>query len=503
MQILRAVLLAVGASQIAAYLIAMVGRIGFPYQLEWIEGAHVDEVLRILHRQPLFTEPSFRHLPLFYPPLYFYVAAAFSFFPSLFGEGFLPLRLLSVLSSFGFLAMTFLFVKKETGRGEFAFLATCLMAATYRATGSWFDIGRLDSFFLFIVALALFFIRFADTFWQTFAAAVFVSLAFFTKQTAAIFFSPFALLFLLKRKHAATFFLTILALCGGGTIVLSNVTDNWYVYYIYYLPKHYTFTFLNERLIGFWTYDILKTLPLGAFATTAYFVLGSAGARHAKLFYALAILGIVSGTWLGRLHDGGAENSLMPTYFLLSVLWGAALPELLRHAERLAEPWGHLAAQLLVVLCIAQVASLAYNPIHLIPTKRDWLIGAKVVAALKSVEGDVYAPRFGYLPVIAGKKTYAHISLTDHVLRSPDRRGDRVNSELSETIRQQEFGAIFMDRHTYRFGLFNELIREKYQEAQVIEVPGSKSWAADKYLLLVPRRNEPAHETSSRNGAGK
>ena len=81
---------------IGSYLVVALLRIGYPFELEWMEGAVADHVLRILSGQPLYVRPSLDFVPFVYPPLYFYVSAGFA---KLLGFSLLPLRLVSLLSS--------------------------------------------------------------------------------------------------------------------------------------------------------------------------------------------------------------------------------------------------------------------------------------------------------------------------------------------------------------------------------------------------------------------
>src|SRR5258706_318809 len=71
-------------------------RIGFPYELEWLEGCTVDSARRILEGKGLFVAPSVDWIPYPYTPLYTYTAAAVA---RLVGIGFLAPRLVSLLCS--------------------------------------------------------------------------------------------------------------------------------------------------------------------------------------------------------------------------------------------------------------------------------------------------------------------------------------------------------------------------------------------------------------------
>ena len=83
---------------IAVYLYVALRQLGYPYELEWMEGGSVEIVGRVLHGQALYVAPSLHYVPYTYPPLYFWVSALVA---KMTGLSFLPLRLVSFVSSLG------------------------------------------------------------------------------------------------------------------------------------------------------------------------------------------------------------------------------------------------------------------------------------------------------------------------------------------------------------------------------------------------------------------
>ena len=82
----------------AVYLYVALHRIGYPYELEWLEGGAVEIVRRVAEGQAIYVQPSVHYVPYPYTPLYFWVSGALAHVT---GVGFLPLRLVSLLSSLG------------------------------------------------------------------------------------------------------------------------------------------------------------------------------------------------------------------------------------------------------------------------------------------------------------------------------------------------------------------------------------------------------------------
>src|SRR5437016_12956749 len=70
----RAVL-AVGLAYVVAYVAIALLRMRFPFELEWMEGANIGHLDRVVRGQPLYARPALDFTPFIYPPLYLYVAA--------------------------------------------------------------------------------------------------------------------------------------------------------------------------------------------------------------------------------------------------------------------------------------------------------------------------------------------------------------------------------------------------------------------------------------------
>ena len=108
---LRWAVFALALAFLALYFAIAPARIGYPFELEWMEGACVDHVRRVLAGRPLYVVPSLDFVPFVYPPLYFWVSAVAA---KLIGVGFLPLRLVSFLSSLGCFAIIFPMVRRPS-----------------------------------------------------------------------------------------------------------------------------------------------------------------------------------------------------------------------------------------------------------------------------------------------------------------------------------------------------------------------------------------------------
>src|ERR1700755_2533072 len=70
---------------VLAWTVAL--RIGYPWPLEWMEGASLQHAIRIARGLPIYAAPSAEFIPYVYPPLAYVpmAAAAWPLGPSLLG----------------------------------------------------------------------------------------------------------------------------------------------------------------------------------------------------------------------------------------------------------------------------------------------------------------------------------------------------------------------------------------------------------------------------------
>ena len=82
----RVVVVVAAIAPIAIYLFVALRRIGYPFELEWLEGGEVEIVNRVVHGQGIYVAPSLHYVPYPYPPLVIWISAVFA---KVFGVGFL------------------------------------------------------------------------------------------------------------------------------------------------------------------------------------------------------------------------------------------------------------------------------------------------------------------------------------------------------------------------------------------------------------------------------
>jgi 4-amino-4-deoxy-L-arabinose transferase-like glycosyltransferase len=243
----------VGAGFALLFMVIAWLRMQYPFELEWMEGAIVDHVRRITAGLPVYVQPSLDLIPFIYTPVYYYVSALAS---TIFGEGFLPLRLVSLLSTVANFSLIFVLIRRETRETVYALVGVGLFAASYRVCGAWFDIGRVDSLALLFVLTSVFVLRNGQTRRDLIVAGVLLAVAYLTKQSCLIIGITLGLYFVYDFRWKALWYIGALAITIVGTTILCDAyTDEWFSYYVYELPKNHTMDF--PVIVSFWTKDIL------------------------------------------------------------------------------------------------------------------------------------------------------------------------------------------------------------------------------------------------------
>jgi 4-amino-4-deoxy-L-arabinose transferase-like glycosyltransferase len=439
-------LLAVAALYVVVYLVLVFFRIQYPFELEWMEGGSLHQVIRILSGQKLYVSPSLEFVPFIYTPLYFYVSALTS---KIIGGGFIPLRLVSFIASLGCFLIIFLIVKQETKSSFFAVLASCLFSAAFRISGAFFDIARVDSLFLFFLLTALYLIKFKDSPKSYILAGVLVSLSFLTKQTALLLAAPIMLYCILSNWRRSFFFIgTVCIIVVASTLALDYIHNGWYSYFVFKLPAQHS---VNIRMFTrFWIADLINPLPIALAASIFYiYVQFSKSNKKNLLFYSIITVGVLGLSFMARLNTGGYPNALLPAYAVISILFGLAAHTAFQFIRPESIGKQKLVEISVYLVCTGQFLMLFYNPFRQIPTRDDLEAGRKLVSAIQQIKGDVLVPCHAYLPVLAGKDWHADESAFAELVGmfggEPREEGKKIMNELRRAIKEKRFDAIILN----------------------------------------------------------
>ncbi len=394
-------------------LFIIFSRIFYPYQLEWMEGAALVQVNRLLAGKALYVPPSIDFVPLIYPPLFFYASALIA---KIIGLGFGSLRLVSFLSSALCAVIIFLAVKEKTNSKFAALLGAGVFASTFMLTGQWFDIARTDMLAAGLSMLGIYLARepannvtlseaksLRATYKILFSGLVF-ALAFLSKQSALIVaLAAILYYFLFNWRRAIVLILSFglfLAILYG--IFWLN-SAGWINYYLFTIPAAHAFDFSVGKIISVLTGQF-ESIPLFLIVGLVPIIVSPRKIFNDKPYrYYLVMAGALIATGIvGRLNAFSGPNVYVSSYLGIALLAGLEagwLTELKIKPALILLEW---------ILLSAQFGFLvpAYFQTKTIPTQEDRAAGDALVAKIKSYSGDVLLLDNNYLALYAGRTPY-------------------------------------------------------------------------------------------------
>jgi hypothetical protein len=449
---LRALTALLGLAAIGTYVAVALTRLTYPLVLEVLESNSLIEVHRILAGQPLYAAPSAGYVPDGYPPLYFAVSSAAA---GVLGQSYLPLRLVSLVSSLACFAVLGRLVQRETGSAAAGIAAAGLLAGTYFDARTWFDVARVDSLFLALSVTALYAARWASRTRGAVAAGLLLGAAFLTKQSALA--EGVAVLAALaagpRRRLAVPAALTYGAVLAGSTLVLGLTSHGWYLYYVFeQMGQHALNTAAETR---FWTGYLLPTLGIAICAAAL-------GTRRIPLVLLAGCAALVAEGYAARVQIGGNVNDMLPAYLVVALLAGLAMtprpggqpasrtgrPAEAQDADTRRGQARRWAAAAAAGLVIAQLAVLmaGFRPGNAIPTGADRAAGLRLAAGLEVLGGTVAIPGNPGLALMAGLPEVENQVAAADVLGASDRAAKTIfTASVARAVSTQRFTAIITE----------------------------------------------------------
>jgi hypothetical protein len=452
MRIARAATVGLAGLAVAVLLWIFARRIGWPYDLEWMEGGMLCHSLRFLDGKPLYGPPSVDFIPYLYTPLYPWLVATLG---RIFGVGYVLGRVISLLSYGGACALVWVYVRRETNSRAAALVAIGIPAAAFVPTGAWHDLARPDSLFLFLTTAGLLVGWWARARLRGgIAAALLLVAAFFTKQTASPFIITLGVVLLIVNWRTALAYGTTLVVVGLPLLwVMNRATDGWFWTYVFRLHQSHLFyagrAFLGSpvRLILLLgpgllliPWALLRARTPGLVYAV---VVGAAGAAVACIGFGtqwafpnafvpgVFFLALAIGVALGRLIADGAPRNRPVTAWLLCAATLMLAPGFLlpRLGPKLPRDWAMDAH-----------TPTGYDPRSLWPTPEDRRRGDELMTKLRAIDGEVLIPFHPFYAHLVGKRTFVHRMGVHDVLATSGPPRDLVDA-----IQKQRFSAIVMD----------------------------------------------------------
>jgi hypothetical protein len=509
----RAAAAIAGLAVIGAYVSIALARLGYPGHLEILEENSLAEVNRILAGQQLYPAPSASFVPDGYTPLYFAVSAGVA---SVLGHSYLPLRLVSLVASLVCFAILGRLVHSETRSRAAGAAAAGLLAATYFAAATWFDVARVDSLFLALSVAGLYAARRASRTGGAVAAGLLLGAAFCTKQAALV--EGVAVLAALaagpRRRLAAAAAAAWAAIVGGSTLALGLASHGWYVYYVFGQMSQHAFSPGNAS--QFWISELLPTVGIAICAALL-------GARRMPLVLLAGCVALAVEAVMARAQAGSNVNDLLPVYTVLAVLAGVAMggqPALSpRGADRLARfarsawlarfmrwrrsagrQWVPVAVSGLVAVQIGVLAD-GFRLSQAFPPNADRIAEQRLVAAVRALGGTVAIPAAPEIAVMAGlPPTEDQVAAAD-VMHASDQSAKTIFvTSLAQAVAAQKFSGIITEFYWDLRGFPVDLPRYYHRCPQapldgVLSVPFSANAKALPVSVWLPIGHGPSCAT--------
>jgi hypothetical protein len=490
----RAIALALAAAAVGVFVWLMWHRLGYPYDLEWMEGGELTHALRVIQHQPIYAAPSLDFIPYLYTPLYPVVLALIA---KVTGLGYGMARVVSLMSFLAATLLGYVFARREGGNRACAAAAMTIPIACYVPTGQWYELARPDSLYLLLVTAAI-----TIAWWRrhshlgvALAAALLVA-AFFTKQTASPFMIALGLALLVSDWRVVPTYAGTLAGLGLPLLWwLNRSSGGWFWTYVFKLHQSHEF---------YWARAFAGTPGwLIALVGPGLLLIPWALLRRASpgLWYAAWFAGVGAAVaCVGFGTQWAHVNAFIPGVFFPSVAMGTAAGRLcapdLAPKRRAAVVWAMLALTLLVapggVIPTASAVTprdwnlqlhqqTGYDPRPWIPTAQDRALGDAIIARLRAAPGDVLIPFHPFYAYLAGKQPFLHRMGVMDIYRAQlgPPRG------LVEAIDQRRFSlAIFDDKIDGTWYFWPDFL-SRYRIAEQIRGPRCVAGAqtSPRYVL--------------------
>jgi hypothetical protein len=429
-KIVRLLCVLAAAGVLLLTITIFVRRMIYPYDLEWMEGGMLCHSLRLLEGQPIYARPSVEFIPYLYTPLYPVLLAGLA---KVIGLGYGMARFVSIASYLGASFLAYRFAVRLGGSRAASLSAMAIPAAAWVGTGSFYDLARPDSLWLFLTTAAVILLyrgardlsgeRRSDRKRHlsiALSAVLFVA-AFFTKQTAAPFMiaGGVALIFL-DWRTVPTYGLT-LAILGLPSLWLANrMSDGWFWTYIQKLHQAHDFNYRHA----------LRDTPIHLAAMVGPSLLLLPWAlwrrRSTGMIYAsLIALVAIASACLAFGTQWAYANAYIPGVFFPSLAIAIAGGRLVTPAQpapdssfRGATAVPRLRPAVVFGLVAVSLALNRYDPRRacdtenncrpLVPSAADREAGDRLIARLRAVDGEVLIPFHPFYAHLAGKHTYVH-----------------------------------------------------------------------------------------------
>ena len=283
----------------------------------------------------------------------------------------------------------------------------------------------------------MYWVRFGEKPRTFVVAGLLGALAFGTKQSLLPILG-IAVLYLLvfeSWRKALWFGVTSFGISAAAMLVLTLVSDGWYLKYTFLYPRAHDMGFVTARD---WQIETVGTL-IFALAFALFFLLGGADLKK-KAFYGGFGIALVVIAYYSRSHSLSHVNVNIPAHAALALLAGLGLRPFLEQKS--------LSAVIASAALLFQFEILRFNPMDFIPTAADRLAATSLAEVIRGFDGEVYLPQHGFVAAREGKGTFAHdIAVWDveRAKATPRNVRAKVRASVASAVKERRFAAIILD----------------------------------------------------------
>jgi hypothetical protein len=392
-----------GVWQLGLLIRFFAGRVGYRWDIEWLEGAALYQAYRTMHGLPTYGPPSGGYLPLAHPPGY---PMALALIGRVVGLDYPMARSFSMACFLGAAALVVRAILRCHPRawGLAALAVGCAAAGTPVCVG-FFDMVREDTMALFLCVTAATLVAGQPKLSRTrLALLTFVITAIVYTRLPATFMAVWVVTFATARhrRSGALLFVLAAASCGLVLVGLMFASHGWYWLLTIGLYQEHAvsrdrFTEGLHILVRFAPF--MPALPLVGIGLLAMRRLSDD-----SLLWAGMLLAAIVASLLPFAKVGGYANDFIPALFFAgpaaAFVFGDLLAALARRPQVLSavEATGLAAGA-------AFLALRAWDGAPWTPTVGMVRAVAALNARILSLPGGVIAPRHPFLPVRNGHDT--------------------------------------------------------------------------------------------------
>jgi hypothetical protein len=402
----------VSAAQAFNLYRAFAERLRYPIDLEWMEGGQLLTAQRLMDRKPIYDACGDAFIPFAYPPVH---AALLALAGKLFGLGYTMGRTVSICAfscAAVLLCRESYWIAGRRWRGAFAALVTMgWLGASYNASGSWYDLIRVDSTCMGLLLIGIVLalppmtaaFRAPTSGARGVMAALALTGAMFSKQSALLFL-PWVVVFSVWREWRSGLRLALLlGAMAAGALVAMNLGSHGQFWILVFdvmgkhplLPDLFKMAFVT--LFFFAPFVLL--LPL----VTAWLGLNRALPPRVAFWVGMALNALVVSLVTSSKVGAYINNIMTATIFLpaATVMVGAAwLDAMPRRSLRRPALAG--------AACLAfgfLLSAQRFDFDQIVPAPREWARARALVDFVRALPGTVLFPAHSFIPHLVGKET--------------------------------------------------------------------------------------------------